>query len=79
MIELKCFTCAFYCHHSPGNFSDVAVGHDDPYSYSYCKKGHHGGGHEMEPEPDVDPWVNCPDYQGGPGKQYLNDLKKDKK
>ena len=36
----KCDECVHNRHHRPGSVHAVMEGHDDPYEYWYCAKGH---------------------------------------
>ena len=40
---MSCEDCIHQIHHPPGSVHAVAEGHDDPYGYSYCRKGHWEG------------------------------------
>jgi hypothetical protein len=74
MIKLKCFTCKNFIHHAPGSAEDVINGGDDPYHYDYCAKYHFCDAGNMQSDKqkklNIDPWINCPDYEEEPGKHY---------
>ena len=46
------------CKNSVGEGASM----DCPYPSVWCKKGHWDGP-DLGPEPEIDPWENCEDYE----------------
>ena len=55
---MKCDTCWFHCVEPPAP--------DQPHMAIYCAKGHWDGGDPNEPEPEIDPWKDCADFEIDP-------------
>jgi hypothetical protein len=62
---MSCEDCVHQIHHRPGSWYAVAEGHDDPYDYWYCRKGHWEGD-----ENDAD---NCATSETEPAEPFSAD------
>ena len=60
---MKCNSCKRMTHHSPGSWTAVTEGRDDPYEYNYCGMGHWEGDFIDEEDMDNDYWDDCKDFQ----------------
>ena len=60
-VEMKCLDCRNHRHHSPGHWTSVAEGRDDPYDYYYCAK-HHWSEMPIQEDEDEDAWDDCRDF-----------------
>ena len=56
---MKCKTCKYYLHHSPGTADDIINFGDDPYDYDHCEFLYWS--HEPNCDPGFDP-EKCKSY-----------------